>query len=439
MKSQKSSLALLAATLVIVMIGFGIVIPLMPYYITHFNASGSSLGLMMSLYSVMQFIFAPMWGRVSDRIGRKPVLLIGIAGFAFSFTAQGLSQNLFQFIAIRALAGVISSATLPTAMAFIADTTTPENRARGVGMLGAAMGLGMIFGPTLGGFLTRIHPSLPPGLAGLLQVTTDPSTGAAINLSIPFFVSALLALLAIPVVAVLLPESLPPERRVHHAAAGEKRSALLLQALSGPSGFLFLLSFLLTFALANMETVLALYGQKVFAMGPAQVGLLMGAMGVLGVIQQGAAIGPLTRKFGEPRVIVAGLVVGVLGFAALALAPTLVLYGIAAIVFNAGNALLQPSVTSLVSKRAVAGQGETMGLNQSFQSLGRAAGPLWAGFAFDLTASLAFWTGALIQLIALLASFRQFPRLAPAAASAAPAKAPAAAGTVSPARETDLS
>ncbi len=175
-----------------------------------------------------------------------------------------------------------------------------------------------------------------------------------------------------------------------------------------------MLSFLLTFALANMETVLALYGQKVFSMGPAQVGLLMGAMGVLGVIQQGAVIGPLTKKFGEPRVIVAGLVVGVIGFAFLALAPTLVLYGIAAIVFNAGNALLQPSVTSLISKRAVAGQGATMGLNQSFQSLGRATGPLWAGLAFDLTAPLAFWTGSLIQLVALLASLRMLPRLGPA-------------------------
>jgi MFS family permease len=136
MKSPKTSLVLLAATLVIVMIGFGIAIPLMPYYITHFDASGTSLGLMMALYSLMQFIFAPMWGRVSDRVGRKPVLLIGIAGFAFSFIAQGLSQNLFQFIAIRTLAGAISSATLPTAMAFIADTTTPEDRSAGVGMLG---------------------------------------------------------------------------------------------------------------------------------------------------------------------------------------------------------------------------------------------------------------------------------------------------------------
>lgn len=422
MKSQKTSLALLAATLVIVMIGFGIAIPLMPYYITHFDASGSSMGLMMALYSLMQFIFAPFWGRVSDRVGRKPVLLLGIAGFAFSFTAQGLSQNLFQFIAIRALAGVISSATLPTAMAYIADTTTPENRARGVGMLGAAMGLGMIFGPMLGGFLTKVRPPLPPWLAALLQVTTDPSTGLQINLSIPFFVSALLALIAIPLVAALLPESLPPERRTQQAAVGERRSTALWQALSGPSGFLFVLSFLLTFALANMETVLALYGQLVFAMGPAQVGLLMGAMGVLGVIQQGVVIGPLTRKIGEPRVIQLGLVAGIAGFAGLALAPTIVLYGVAAIVFNAGSALLQPSVTALISRRAVTGQGATMGLNQSFQSLGRAVGPLWAGFAFDIYSPLAFWTGAAIQLVALGASLPLLPRLAPAPAQATPGR-----------------
>ena len=208
------------------------------------------------------------------------------------------------------------------------------------------------------------------------------------------------------------------------AAAGEKQGAALLQALRGPSGFLFVLAFLLTFALANMETVLALYGQKLFSMGPAQVGLLMGAMGILVVIQQGVVIGPLTHKIGEPRVIQAGLVVGILGFLGLAVAPTLVLYGIAAIVFNAGSALLQPSVTSLISKRAVAGQGATMGLNQSFQSLGRAMGPLWAGFAFDLYAPLAFWTGALIQSIALLASLRALPRLAPVSAPLAPAIQP---------------
>ena len=191
MKSQKTAIAILFASLVIIMLGFGIAIPLMPFYITHFGASGLALGLMMSLYSLMQFLFAPMWGRMSDRIGRKPVLLIGVAGFALAFLLQGLAQNLVQFTLTRTLAGVLSAAALPTAMAYVADVTTPERRAQGVGLMGAAMGLGMIFGPLLGGLLTHVDPALFPRLTPLLQVTVDPATGQTINLSIPFFVSAL--------------------------------------------------------------------------------------------------------------------------------------------------------------------------------------------------------------------------------------------------------
>ena len=404
--SQGRSLAILSTTLVIVMLGFGIAIPLTPFYVTHFNASGTALGLMMALYSFMQFIFAPVWGRLSDRIGRKPVLLFGIAGFALSFLLQGLAQNLIQFMVLRTLAGILSSATLPTAMAYVADTTTPAERSKGMGMLGASMGVGMIFGPMLGGFLTHVNPALPAGIAALLQVTTDPSTGATINLSIPFFGSALLALLALPFVIFMLPESLAPNRRVVHAPINESRMGALVHALRGPIGFLFALAFLLAFALAMMESVLALYGTARFVMGPAQIGLLMGALGIVSVIQQGVLIGPLTRRYGEQRIIRWALLIGVLGFAAMALAPTRALFIVATLFFNAGNMLLQPSVTSLISRRASDGQGAVMGINQSFQSLGRGVGPLWAGVAFDIYATLAFWTGALVQAIALYYAMR---------------------------------
>ncbi len=410
-KSNRAALAVLFGSLVIVMLGFGIAIPLMPFYITHFNASGTALGLMIALYSFMQFLFAPFWGRLSDRIGRKPVLLIGIAGFAFAFFLQGIAQTLLWFIAARSLAGILSSAALPTAMAYVADTTTAENRARGVGMMGAAMGLGMIFGPLLGGLLAHVHPVLPAGLSSLLQTTTDPATGETINLSLPFFVSGLLALAALPLIAFLLPESLPASRRGEHAAPTGNRFAHLLDGLRGPSGFLYALAFLLAFALANMEAVLALYGAARFGMGPAQVGFIMGGMGVLSVIQQGAVIGPLTRKVGEARVVQSGLAIGILGFAGLALAPTLWLYAAAALLFTSGNVLLQPSVTALISRRALEGQGAAMGLNNSFQALGRATGPLWAGFAFDLNSTLSFWTGALVQLIALFFAMRRLPAL----------------------------
>lgn len=410
MKSQKTAIAILFASLVIIMLGFGIAIPLMPFYITHFGASGLALGLMMSLYSLMQFLFAPMWGRLSDRIGRKPVLLIGVAGFALAFLLQGLAQNLVQFTLTRTLAGVLSAAALPTAMAYVADVTTPERRAQGVGLMGAAMGLGMIFGPLLGGLLTHVDPALFPRLTPLLQVTVDPATGQTINLSIPFFVSSLLAAVTIPFIFFLLPESLPAERRGLDTQSSTSQWAQMGQALRGPSGFLFALAFLLAFALANMEAVLALYGQQRFGMGPAQVGLLMGAMGILSVIQQGVVIGPLTRKVGAVRVIQGGLLTGIAGFLVLATAPSVQLLALGALIFTAGNVLLQPSVTALISRRAQIGQGAVMGLNNSFQSLGRAVGPLWAGFAFDQYSTLSFWTGALIQLIAFVVSTRMLSR-----------------------------
>jgi len=142
--------------------------------------------------------------------------------------------------------------------------------------------------------------------------------------------------------------------------------------------------------------------------------LIMGGMGILSVIQQGAVIGPLTRKVGEARVVQGGLAIGIAGFAGLALAPTLWLFSVAALLFTSGNVLLQPSVTSLISKRAQEGQGAAMGLNNSFQALGRAMGPLWAGFAFDLSNTLSFWTGALVQAIALAYAMRRLSALAPA-------------------------
>jgi DHA1 family multidrug resistance protein-like MFS transporter len=304
---------------------------------------------------------------------------------------------------------MISSATLPTAMAYMADITPPERRSQGVGVLGAAMGIGMIIGPLLGGLLTKVHPALPSGIMGLLQVTTD-SAGATINLSIPFFASALLAALAVPFIVIMLPESLPPERRGLQQEPTGSRMAQILSSLRGPTGFLFLMSFLLTFALANMETVLALYGAQRFGLRPAEVGMIMGALGIMAVIMQGGVIGPLTRRVGESGVIQTGLVISIVGFVLLALAATKAALIAGALVMNGGNVLLQPSVTALISKRARTGQGAAMGQNNSFQALGRAVGPLWAGFAYDVHNTLAFWTGAAVQLIALLYGMRMLNR-----------------------------
>lgn len=409
MDSNRNATPILFGSLVIVMLGFGIAIPLMPFYMTHFNASAGVLGLMMAIYSLMQFIFAPVWGRVSDRIGRKPVLMIGIAGFFFAFVLQGLSQDIVQFVLVRSLAGILSSATLPTAMAYMADITSKEDRSKGVGMMGAAIGLGMVMGPALGGVLTHINLTLPEAITRLLQITTDAASGDTINLSIPFFASALLALIAMPLIQFVLPESLTPEKRAEHAAevpSGESRLKGLLAGLQGAQSFLFVMAFLLSFALANMESVLGLYGNQRFQMGPSEIGVFMAAIGLLSAVQQGVMIGPLTRRFGEERIIQGALVIGIVGFIGMALAPVKWALIVATLVFNSGNVLLQPSVTALISRRTQGGQGAAMGLNNSFQSLGRVFGPIWAGTAYDIQNTLSFWTGALIQLAALFYSFR---------------------------------
>ena len=412
-KSQKTSMMILFGSLVIVMLGFGIIIPLMPFYITHFGASGSSLGLMMAVYSIMQFLFAPFWGRLSDRTGRKPVLLIGVLGFALTFGLMGFAQSLGMLILARALAGVLSSAALPTAMAYIADITEAKDRSSGVGLMGAAMGLGMIFGPMLGGLLSGVHPAFPAGFQAMLQTTTDPQTGNLINLSLPFMFSGFLALLAIPSIQFLLPESLSVEQRgqARSAAKPGSRIGQLTGALRGTNGFLFLMAFLLAFAMANLEGILGLYSKQQFFMGPTEIGLVMGVLGVQGVIMQGVMIGPLTRRFGEIMVLKGGLLISMLGFMALALLQFK--WGMIAsvLVFNLGSTLLTPSVTSLISQRSKPEQqGEAMGINNSFQSLGRSVGPLWAGFAFDLYPTLSFWTGALLQMAAFVYSMRMLRR-----------------------------
>lgn len=401
--NKRGPIFILFVSLIIVMLGFGIVVPILPFYVAHFGATGQALGLLMAIYSIMQFIFAPVWGRLSDRVGRKPVLLIGLSGYALAFALMGLSHNFTQLLLARTLAGILSSATLPTALAYVADTTTADRRSSGMGLMGAAMGLGMIFGPMIGGALTHVAVAAP--LPDWMQYTIDAGTGATLNLSAPFFAAAGLALITIPFVIVKLPESLHADRRTAPAAGGPSRWALIKGALIGPTGFLFVMAFLLAFALTNYEAVLGLYAKDRFGLGPGEVGLLLGMIGLLAVIQQGVLIGPLTRRIGEERVLRWGLGVSVIGFLGLAVLPGVWMMVLFSAVFNTGNALLRPSVASLISQRAQTGQGVAMGLENSFMSLGRAAGPFYAGSMYDVTMTAPFWSGAIIQAIALAISF----------------------------------
>jgi DHA1 family multidrug resistance protein-like MFS transporter len=379
MNSDRKNLAILFFTMVVVMLGFGMVIPIMPFYVKSFGASGKALGALMAVYGLMQFIFAPIWGGLSDRHGRKPILMIGILGNAATMLLFALSSELWMLFAARALAGVLSSATLPTAMAYVSDTTTERQRGGGMGMIGAAMGVGMVLGPGIGGWL------------------------AVRSLSTPFFLGSFLSIVALLLVWWLLPEPRRPEEPAN-TLDQSSRFAMLKQALVGPIGMLLVISFLLTFGLTNFEAVFGLYAADRYSYGTQMVGGVLTFIGVISALAQGLLTGPLTRRFGEVAIIRWALACTSLGFVLLTLPQTMPQVLLATGFFVFSNSMLNPSVASLISKRTPYPQGVSMGLNNSFLSLGRIVGPLWAGFSYDASLNMPYFSGAAIMLVGFFIS-----------------------------------
>ncbi len=363
-------------TMVVMMIGFGIIIPIMPFYIEHFGAGGTEMGLMMAVFSIMQFVSSPFWGELSDRSGRKFIITIGVLGNAIFLVIMGMAQNFWVMFLARAVGGLLSSATFPTAMAYISDSTTEEERGEGMGVLGAAMGVGMVLGPGIGGWL------------------------ADENLATPFFVGAGLSLLCIILIGIFLPESLPTEKR--QASSGKKKPVeltTLWKSLFGPMGFLLFLAFLVNYALANFEGIFGLYADHRYGYGPQQVGSILVVIGVVSSLVQAFLTGPATRRLGEQAIIKLSLIASAIGFLIMVLVhqDALVLISVGFFVFS--NAMLRPSIFSLTSKTARGGLGVALGLNNSFQSLGRVIGPIWAGITFDVNFNLPYLSAAAILFL----------------------------------------
>lgn len=385
---NKKNILILFFTLIVIMLGFGMVIPILPFYITHLGASGSAMGALMATYAIMQFIFAPIWGSLSDRYGRKPILMLGVLGNVIAQLLFGLSTELWMLFASRILAGLLSSATLPTAQAYISDSTSHKNRSGGMGILGAAMGIGMVLGP---------------GIAGWL---------AEFSLSFPFFLASGLSTIALLLVWIVLPESLPVERRISGPSQAKgPRFGQMWTALKSPIGFLFAIGFLLSFGLTNFESIFGLYALYRFEYGPRQVGILLTMIGLISAIAQGGLTGPVTRRWGESRVIKAALLGSAIGFPLMLTANSYLTVLITIGVFILSNSMLTPAVSSLISKRATTGQGMTLGLNNSFMSLGRSVGPLLAGFLFDIHINLPYIFGGLIMFAGFLTSLWKMKEL----------------------------
>jgi DHA1 family multidrug resistance protein-like MFS transporter len=378
--SNRKNLYILAFTLVVVMLGFGTVIPIMPFYVEHLGAGGTELGLLVASYAVMRLICGPLWGSLSDRVGRKPVLMVGIFGYGISMILFGLATQLWMLFVFRILSGILSSATSPTTMAYIGDSTPERERGQGMGILGAAVGVGTIVGPGLGGLL------------------------GGENLVLPFFIAGGMSFLALLLVWLLLPESLPPEARQGVKEKKRLQFGEIWQALSSSIGSLLLMAFLASFGLTTFFGIFGLYALDKYSAGPEAVGVIMMVFGLVTALAQGLLTGPLTRRWGEAAVIQGTLVAAAAGFLAISLADTFIIFLFAIGLFTLATALLAPAVSALTSRRTPLEQGLTMGLSNAAQSLGRIAGPLLGGITFDLFIEYPNYIGAAVMFVGFLIS-----------------------------------
>ncbi|HEC14638.1 MAG TPA: MFS transporter [Rhodospirillales bacterium] len=376
------------------LIGFGIIIPLLPFYAEYFQASPATVGLLMATYSLAQFIAAPFWGRLSDRIGRRPVLLFSLAGAVIAYSWLGFAQSLFVLFAARAIGGFMAG-NISAAFAYIADITTPANRAKGMGVIGAAFGLGFIAGPAIGGILAGSDP-----------LNADYRT--------PALAAAALSLTALIMALFTLKESLSADIRARVAAkTAIKRWAQFKETVARPHmGLLILLAFLATFVFSGMETTFAMWSRRQFGWGPEQNGYLFAFVGIISAAIQGGMVGKLARRFGESRLVLYGSILLCAGLALIPFSSSIPILLGAMVLLGIGFSIMTPSLNSLISLQAgEEEQGGIMGVTRSATTLSRVLGPTWAGMLFSfLGKDWPYFGGALIMAAVIYLGARSLKR-----------------------------
>ena len=377
-------LLIIFLTILVNLIGFGIIIPLLPFYAETFGASPLMIGLLFASFSLAQLVASPLLGAWSDRWGRRPVLIISLIGTVISFVMLAVAHSLVMLFAARIVDG-LSGGNITTARAYIGDIATDENRAKSFGILGAAFGLGFIIGPALGGLFSHI------------------------SYTAPIWAAAAITVLATLLAWFWLPETV---HRVD-AAAGSPWKAL--RELSGRASLrrLFAIDFLYWGSFAVYQTTFALFGARRFGFDVAGTGYLLAAFGFLGVIVQVMLVGPAVKRFGEKQTLIAGLIFAAVGWGGSALTHSLPVF-IALLVPGAiGIGLCNPSIVSLVSGAAGRHeQGRVQGAAGALESLGRTLGPIWGNGALQVLGEGAAYGSAAIVLLgtAVIAANYEKPR-----------------------------
>ena len=362
------------------LVGFGIVIPLLPFYAEAVGANALQVTLLMAAYSLSQFLFAPFWGSLSDRFGRRPILLVSIFATILGLAGFALATNVWMLFLFRTLHGA-AAANISTAQAAIADITPPEKRAMGMGLIGAAFGVGFTVGPWIGGEL------------------------AEYGIAAPIWMAAGLSALNLALAAIFLPETRRPDSEP--ARPRPLHPARFLEVARHPVvGLSVVLTFVLTAAFALMESTFTLFAEHIHGLGPQQLGRMFGLAGLTMLILQGGLIGPLVRRFGEGKLIPYGVSTLAIGLVLLPLVPPGWALIAVFILIAIGQGLASPSLQSLISKSTPAEQqGFVLGTNQLMSALARVIGPAAGGLLYTgLDPASPFLAAAAILLGGLLLS-----------------------------------
>ena len=391
MEIKSKQLTVLLLSVFIFTLGFGVTVPIMPFFAKSMGGTVIDVGILMALFSAAELLFAPLWGRVSDRLGRKPVIMIGLTGFGLAFVATGMSTSLWMLYGSQMIAGALAAGIFPAVMASVADQTEPEQRGRYMGLLGAASGMGIIIGPVSASII------------------------AMIGLNMPYFAAAVLGLVTAMITMAWFPETRTPATARIDAVAYSWRSALKPGLM-----VFFLMMLFVCMAMASLESTLGFFAmdryglsETVSAMpvlwttveltGTNLLGIAYLCFGIAGVITQVVFVGRLIESAGEARTIVLGFVLAGAGTVLLMVAWEMSLLLAAAAVIAVGIGLLQPGINTAVSNRTdKEHQGVTMGLLGSFNSAGRAAGPIGGSLAYAVSMWLPYAASGAISLFSAL-------------------------------------
>lgn len=372
-KSHPFVIYLLMFNMFIIMAGIGLIIPIMPKYLETFGAAGQALGLIIAAFAFAQFVFSPIAGDLSDKYGRKRLIVIGLALFGVSQLWFGVATHEWMLYAARFISGIGGAFLIPPTMAFVADITTYEDRGKGMGYIGAAMSLGFMIGPGIGGLFSTI------------------------SLNFPFYISSATAILAMVFSIFVLPD-IRNREAVDQTKPKENIVKQMRRSFKTPYFMMLIIIFVFSFGLANFQSTFALYMNYKFSFSPEQIAIVLTAGGFVGVVIQMFMIDKLFKRFGEMQIILSSLMFAAITLLGMLFVNQFISILFVATLFSIAVTLIRPAVNTVVSKLAGAEQGFAAGMNNAYMSLGNMVGPALAGMMFDWNYNLPFIVGSLVLL-----------------------------------------